>query len=130
MSAATAAPANSTTAALLAPRRKSGTASAWRFLRANPLALIGIVIVIFWVVVSITAPAIVPYPPMQQDIPARLQPPSTTHWFGTDQLGRDVFSRTLYGGRLSLPAGIAVILIAGLDWYVRGCACRLHRRLV
>lgn len=89
-------------------------ASLVRFLRANPLSMIGLFIVTFWLVVSVTAPWITPYPPMQQDIPNRLSPPSSEHWFGTDQLGRDVFSRVLFGGRLSLPAGLAVILIAGI----------------
>jgi len=94
--------------------QKSAAATTWSFLRANPLALIGVTLVIFWVVVSLTAPWLVPFSPTQQSIPDRLQPPSAAHWFGTDQLGRDVFSRVLYGGRLSLPAGIAVIVIAGI----------------
>jgi len=89
-------------------------ASAARFLRRNPLVLLGLAIFLMWVVISIGAPWIAPYDPLKQDIVARLQPPSPDHWFGTDQLGRDVFSRVLYGGRLSLPAGILVIVIAGV----------------
>lgn len=114
MSAVTAAPLSPTNAGVAALRTRSGTTSTWRFLRANPLALIGIAFVIFWLFVSLTAPFIAPYSPMQQSIADRLQPPSAAHWFGTDQLGRDVFSRVLFGGRLSLPAGIAVIVIAGI----------------
>jgi peptide/nickel transport system permease protein len=102
------------------PRTKSATASTWRFLRANPLAMVGLFVVVFWVVVSLSAPWIAPYPPQKQDIPARLQPPSSEHWFGTDQLGRDVLSRTLYGGRISLPAGLAVIVVAGIIGIVVG----------
>jgi peptide/nickel transport system permease protein len=101
-------------------RSKSSAASTWRFLRANPLAMIGITLLIFWVVVSLTAPLIAPYSPTQQAIPDRLQPPSAAHWFGTDQLGRDVLSRVLYGGRLSLPAGVAVIVIAGIAGTIVG----------
>ncbi|MEM7126512.1 MAG: ABC transporter permease [Chloroflexota bacterium] len=85
-----------------------------RFLRANPLALAGIVFFILWVVVSVIAPQIAPYEPLQQDIVNRLQGPSADHFFGTDQLGRDILSRVLYGGRLSLPAGVAVVIVAGL----------------
>jgi peptide/nickel transport system permease protein len=105
---------------LAAPRPRSGFSLTWRFLRANPLSMIGIVIITAWVVVSIGASWIAPYPPMQQDIPNRLQPPSAQHWGGTDQLGRDVFSRVLYGGRLSLPAGVAVIVVAGIIGTVVG----------
>lgn len=85
-----------------------------RFLRRNPLVVIGLAIFMAWVVISIGAPWIAPYDPLKQNIAMRLQPPSAEHWFGTDQLGRDVFSRVLWGGRLSLPAGILVILVAGV----------------
>jgi peptide/nickel transport system permease protein len=84
-----------------------------RFLRRNPLALFGLIIFAVWVAVSIFAPAIAPYGPLQQDIVNRLQGPSAAHWFGTDQLGRDIFTRVLYGGRLSLPAGLMVVILAG-----------------
>ncbi len=93
---------------------RGALASAGRFLRRNPLVLIGLGIFVLWVFISIGAPWIAPYDPLKQDIVARLQPPSAEHWFGTDQLGRDVFSRVLYGGRLSLPAGILVIVVAGI----------------
>ena len=95
-------------------QERGALASAARFLRRNPLVLLGLAIFLMWVVISIGAPWIAPYDPLKQDIVARLQPPSPDHWFGTDQLGRDVFSRVLYGGRLSLPAGILVIVIAGV----------------
>ncbi|MCB9113928.1 MAG: ABC transporter permease [Caldilineaceae bacterium] len=95
-------------------QERGALASAARFLRRNPLVLLGLAIFLMWVVISIGAPWIAPYDPLKQDIVARLQPPSAEHWFGTDQLGRDVFSRVLYGGRLSLPAGILVIVIAGV----------------
>lgn len=85
-----------------------------RFLRHNPLALIGIVVFLFWVTMSVLAPQIAPYQPLQQNIVNRLQGPTLDHPFGTDQLGRDIFSRVLYGGRLSLPAGVAVVIIAGI----------------
>lgn len=93
---------------------------ALRFLRRNPLVLLGLAIFSAWVIISIGAPWIAPYDPLKQNIVSRLQPPSADHWFGTDQLGRDVFSRVLYGGRLSLPAGILVILVAGIIGTVIG----------
>ena len=114
MSVITAPPSARSEAPARPLRSQSGLATTWRFLRANPLAMIGLFIVILWVIISITAGWISPYAPTQQEIPNRLSPPSAEHWFGTDQLGRDVLSRVLHGGRLSLPAGVAVIVIAGI----------------
>lgn len=85
-----------------------------RFLAKNPLTLVGLAIVLAWIVVGALAPVIAPNPPLKQDIVNRLQPPSLERPFGTDQLGRDVFSRVLYGGRISLPAGLMVVLGATL----------------
>jgi peptide/nickel transport system permease protein len=61
------------------------------------------------IVTALAAPWLAPFPPLQPDVPNRLQPPSWRHWFGTDALGRDVFSRVLYGTRLSL--GIVVLIL-------------------
>jgi peptide/nickel transport system permease protein len=66
---------------------------------------------------AILAPWLAPHDPAKLDLVARLIPPSTSHWFGTDELGRDVFSRTLYGARISLTVAFAVVslsLIAGV----------------
>jgi ABC-type dipeptide/oligopeptide/nickel transport system permease subunit len=108
-------PATLTAAAAPELRPSPGRLTTFRrFLRNNPLALAGIVIFSLAVLISIFAPQLAPYEPLEQDIVNRLQGPSGAHWFGTDQLGRDIFSRVLYGGRLSLPAGIMVVLVAGL----------------
>lgn len=96
-----------TAAARPAPGRLTGLL---RFLRANPLTVVGLAIVLGWIVVSALAPVVAPYGPLKQDVVNRLQPPSAEHLIGTDQLGRDVLSRTLYGGRVSLPAGLLVVL--------------------
>jgi peptide/nickel transport system permease protein len=74
--------------------------------------LIGAVIIGIWAILIAGAPLIAPYGPLAQQIRLRLQPPSAAHWFGTDQLGRDIFSRVLYGGRESFPAAIAVVMAA------------------
>lgn len=80
--------------------------------RQNPLMVAGLVICAVWIVVSLGAGQIAPYDPLKQNVMERLQGPSNAHLFGTDQLGRDVLSRVLYGGRTSLPAGILVIASA------------------
>jgi peptide/nickel transport system permease protein len=100
--------------------QRTRTQTAASFLRRNPLATLGILILLFWIVVSLFAHWLAPYEPLKQDIANRLQGPSAEHWFGTDQLGRDIFSRVVYGGRMSLPAGIAVIVIAGFLGIVVG----------
>jgi peptide/nickel transport system permease protein len=98
---------------MMRPRRTSlGTAV--YFLKRNHLVLVGLLIVLFWVIVTLFASWLAPYDPYKQDIVHRLQPPSSTHWFGTDQLGRDVLSRVMYGGRISLPAALLVILMSGI----------------
>jgi peptide/nickel transport system permease protein len=79
------------------------------FARARPLAVVGGAMIVSWLVVSIFAPLIAPYDPLSQNFPP-LSHPSGTHLFGTDELGRDVFSRVLYGARLSIP--LAMLLIA------------------
>lgn len=96
----------------LLPSAKRTTVAA-RFLRANPLATLGILLFAAWVLISALAPQLSPYAPLEQDIVNRLQGPSAQHLFGTDQLGRDIFSRVLHGGRLSLPAGVMVVIVAG-----------------
>lgn len=83
-----------------------------RALRRNRIAMVGLGIIVFWALVALFAPLIAPYGPVAQEISNRLKPPSAQHWFGTDELGRDVFSRVVYGARISLPIGFIVILFA------------------
>lgn len=92
----------------------SWLASAWRFLRRRPLALLGLAIVVVWVLALLGTDVIAPYGPLDLDTFKRLQPPGSEHLMGTDDLGRDVFSRILYGGRVSVVAGILVVLAASL----------------
>ena len=94
--------------------QRTALSAALYFLRRNHLALLGLLIVGFWLLITLGAPLLAPYDPLKQNIVDRLQPPNSTYWFGTDQLGRDVLSRVMYGGRISLPAALMVILLAGI----------------
>jgi peptide/nickel transport system permease protein len=77
------------------------------------LPTVGAAIIAVWGIVIALGPSMAPYGVNDVDLTARLLPPSSIHLFGTDDLGRDVFSRILLGARLSLPTGIAVVLISG-----------------
>ncbi len=74
------------------------------------MVLVGLAVVAFWMIGAITAPILLPYQPLQQNINDSLQPPSAAHWWGADKLGRDVLTRVLYGTRISLPAGIIAVI--------------------
>ncbi|HEV2282183.1 MAG TPA: ABC transporter permease [bacterium] len=92
-------------------------------LTGSPLALVALGMVAAWIAVAFLAPALAPYDPLSQSISARLTEPSAAHWLGTDPLGRDVFSRILYGARLSIPVGmIAVTLAVVLGTVIGGSA--------
>lgn len=67
----------------------------------------------FWIIAAIFAPVITPHDPITQDLAMRMKPPSGEHIFGTDNFGRDIFSRVIYGGRYSLLAGCITVIIAG-----------------
>lgn len=82
-----------------------------RLFRAR-LAGVGLIIVLTFVLAAILAPLIAPYSPTKQQITNGLKPPTFDHWLGTDQLGRDNFSRILYGGQASLQVGIIAVGIA------------------
>lgn len=79
------------------------------FLR-NKLAVLGLVIILFFAAVALLAPLITHYDYKEQVLLDRLQAPSTAHWFGTDDLGRDLFTRIVYGTRISLWVGIVSVL--------------------
>jgi peptide/nickel transport system permease protein len=93
----------------------------WRDFRANGLAMAGLLIAIFLVVATMAAPLIATADPATQDLAHRLAPPSAAHWFGTDELGRDVYSRILYGGRVTLGMVIAVVLLVAPFGLLIGC---------
>jgi peptide/nickel transport system permease protein len=83
------------------------------FLRRSTLAQIGFAIVILLVVLALFAPWIAPSDPAAQNLAVRLKAPSISHWMGTDELGRDILSRIIYGARISLVVAICVVLGCG-----------------
>jgi len=87
---------------------------AWRQLRKNRLALAGGAVVILLGAVALCAPLLAPYDPAAYDVKQILLAPGPQHWFGTDQLGRDVLSRMLYGARISMAVGFVSVGIAVL----------------
>lgn len=84
----------------------------WRRFHKHKMALVGIVIVLVISLLVLLAPLIAPYDPMKQNLLNRFQPPSTQHWLGTDDLGRDLWSRILYGGRISLTVGLLAMAVS------------------
>jgi peptide/nickel transport system permease protein len=87
---------------------------AWRRLRTNRLAMTGGGVVLLLGALALCAPFLAPYDPAAYDVQQILLPPGAQHWFGTDQLGRDVFSRMLYGARISMAVGFVSVGIAVL----------------
>ena len=92
----------------------------WRQLRKHPEVIVGSLVVLAWFLLSLFAPLIAPFSPLEQHIADRLQPPGETYLLGTDELGRDILSRVLYGGRITIPAGLAVIFIDGIIGWLIG----------
>ena len=102
------------TATVPAPSRPAGspTVNALRLLVRHRLAMFGAVLVALEVGLAVLAPWIVPHEPNRMDYKAVLSGPTAEHPLGTDDLGRDLFSRTLYGARLSLQVGVVAVLVA------------------
>jgi len=84
------------------------------FLRQSTLGRWGLVLTLLLVFLALAAPWIALYNPTAQNLPARLSSPSAAHWMGTDELGRDVLSRVLFGARVSISVGVSVVLGAGI----------------
>ncbi|MFO3795862.1 MAG: ABC transporter permease [Anaerolineales bacterium] len=87
-----------------------------RFLRRflhHRSAMIGTAILTIWLAIALLAPLLAPFSPVQQNLKDRLHPPSAVYLFGTDEVGRDIFSRVLYGARISLPVALMVVALSG-----------------
>jgi peptide/nickel transport system permease protein len=106
-------------------RRRGRLRPAWR----QPLAVIGALIAVAWIVVAIFAPYIAPHDPLAQIYPPA-QSPSGAHLFGTDELGRDVLSRVIYGSRISVPIALLLVTLAALIGGIMGGIAGYFRGLV
>ena len=108
-----------------------------KMFKSNYLFTFGVIICLFWIIMAIIAPFVAPYDPVVQDLTLRLKAPSAAHIFGTDNFGRDIFSRVIYGGRYSLLAGCLTVVIAGcigtiygaIAGYVGGAVDNIMMRL-
>jgi peptide/nickel transport system permease protein len=98
----------------------------WRALSKNRLALIGGAIVLVLAFLAVAAPVVSPHDPHKPNVKRILEPPSTRHWLGTDQIGRDVLSRMLYGARVSLAVGFVSVGIATAIGIALGAGAGYH----
>jgi peptide/nickel transport system permease protein len=93
----------------------------WRDFTANRLAMGGLVVVVVLMVASLAAPLLAPYDPGIQNLANRLARPSAAHWLGTDELGRDILSRILFGGQVTLGMVVAVVIMVAPLGLAIGC---------
>ncbi len=109
----------------------------WLAFKRNPMAVAGLAIIVLLLLIAAFAPLIAPFDPIAQALDKRLLPPSSTNWFGTDALGRDIFSRIVYGTRITLVIVLLVVvtvgpfglLIGAISGYFGGWVDRLLMRI-
>ena len=99
----------------------------WRDFRANGPALAGLIVVVLLLLAALFAPLLATHDPIGQNLGGRLLPPSPEHWLGTDELGRDVYSRLLYGARVTLGMVLAVVVLVAPIGLVIGCVAGYYR---
>lgn len=102
---------------------------AWKKLRKNKGAMIGGSSLLFFILTSVFAPVLTHYPVNEMRYDETLKPPSREHWLGTDEFGRDIYTRILYGGRVSLLMGLVAVSIAGSVGVFLGVIAGYYRRL-
>lgn len=120
--------ANAPSLSVRAPPRRSGTV-VLRRLFARRVVLVGAAILAVMAIAALAAPWITPYDPMSLKVLDRLQSPRATHWFGSDELGRDVFSRVVFGARYSLMIGALVVLMSVGAGILLGLCAGFYRRM-
>lgn len=110
------------------PTASEGSKFLRRLLKRKTVAA-GLIVLVIFVVLAALAPWIAPYSPSKLSIVNRLKPPSELFWFGTDEFGRDVFSRTIYAGRLSLLVGASVVALSAIIGVTLGLLAGFFKRL-
>lgn len=104
---------SSTTAGLAAAKKAERKQRTWwQMLLKQPLALTGLIIIVFFLLMAIFGPMLAPFTPTEMNPSAARKAPSAANWFGTDEFGRDIFTRLLYGARISFQVGIISVGIA------------------
>jgi peptide/nickel transport system permease protein len=103
---------------------------AWQSFCKNKLAVVGLGIVLFFIILAVIAPLVAPYGFKEQELSKRLLAPSSEHWFGTDDFGRDIFSRILYGARISLWVGFFSVLGSAVFGTILGIVAGYYGRWV
>lgn len=106
------------------------TKTFWKYFKRNRLAVGGLLMIGVIFFIAGTAPLLAPYDPGKTDVSLKLKPPSSQHLLGTDQLGRDVFSRMLYGSRISLSVGFVAVAISILIGILVGAVAGYYGRWV
>src|SRR5690348_6732927 len=104
-------------------------APAMRSMLRNRSFVLGATLVLSVALVAVFADVLAPYDPLKSNFRARFAPPSAEHWFGTDHFGRDLLSRVIYGGRVSLIIGFFVVLVTGVVGTTIGALAGYFRRL-
>lgn len=111
-------------------RVKGPWQEAWTSFKKSKSALVGSGIVVFFVLLAVFGPLFAPQGINDQNLSMRLQPPSAEFWFGTDDLGRDIFSRILHGARISLTVGLSAVLISAVAGSFLGIIAGYYGRWV
>ena len=107
-----------------------GLVTFWKRFARNRMALLGALIIAILVLSALFAPLIAPYDPIKSNIRERLEGPTLNHLFGTDDLGRDIFSRVVFGSRISLKVGLVAVSIATLGGMLMGVAAGFFGGLI
>jgi peptide/nickel transport system permease protein len=94
--------------------------------KRQPLAAVGLILIVLFLLCAIFAPWLAPDDPARLDLTARLGPPTAAHWFGTDELGRDIFSRILFGSRISMIVAVSVVGLSLGVGLIAGCVAGFY----
>lgn len=111
-----------------APKAQKMTefAITWRRLKKDKMAMAGLYLFLILVIIAIIAPLLMTYDYSEQNLYATFQTPNAEHWFGTDNMGRDIYSRLLYGAKYSLSIGVTSVSIGGVAGILVGCVCGFY----